>query len=438
MKTILYIDHSKTLRGSPISLLYTLQALDRARYRPVVAVIHPSNEINRHYRDQNIETIDWPGICTFQHTALEWTAFYRPLTWPLLVRTASGWLKGERRTLALVESVGPDLVHLNSAVLVPSAHALYRKGVPFVWHIREGPAHGHLGVRYAGMRHAMLRWPSELIFLSEAERLEWTGGARGRVITNFVDFKRFDRNLDGKLVRHELGIEEDAPLVLYLGGTSVVKGIFPLLQALALAKRAEPRLICLMPGSVYKPSGRRVSTIARAVLPLIGSGTRAQLVDKTIQRLGLEKICIRTAFDPRVERLLAACDLVVFPATTNHFARPIVEAGAMAKPVVASRFPILQELVKHDETGLLVPTGDPGALANAIVALLRDRRKRLEFGERAYAIAKMRFDATNNTKAIMQVYDDLINARRSTDGQQISQPAIAVGRGLNISGKKTT
>jgi glycosyltransferase involved in cell wall biosynthesis len=161
------------------------------------------------------------------------------------------------------------------------------------------------------------------------------------------------------------------------------------------------------------------------------------LVDKTIQRLDLKKICIRTAFDARVERLLAACDLVVFPATTNHFARPIVEAAAMAKPVVASRFPILQELVKHDETGLLVPPGDPGDLANALVTLLRDRRKRLEFGERAYAIAKMRFDATNNTKAIMQLYDDLIAAQRSSDGQQISQTRHRAVS-LSISGKKTT
>jgi glycosyltransferase involved in cell wall biosynthesis len=146
-------------------------------------------------------------------------------------------------------------------------------------------------------------------------------------------------------------------------------------------------------------------------------------MEQTIIGLGLENTCVRTGFVPDVEKLIAACDLVVFPSTTNHFARPIIEAGAMAKPVVASRFPILQELVKHGETGLLVPPGDVIALAGAIVALLQDPQKRTEFGERAYAIARRRYDARDNTKAVMQIYDDVIFAKRATRGHQTSQAA---------------
>ena len=59
---------------------------------------------------------------------------------------------------------------------------------------------------------------------------------------------------------------------------------------------------------------------------------------------------------------MAACDLLVFPATTNHFARPIVEAGAMGKPVVASRFPIIEELVKNGETGFSFRPENPALL----------------------------------------------------------------------------
>jgi glycosyltransferase involved in cell wall biosynthesis len=413
VKTILYIDHSAMLGGSPISLLYTLQTLDRSRYRPVVALIRPSQEVNRHYSDHGIETISWPGVRTFNHTALGWAAIHRPVTWTAAVKTATGWLKSERRTLALIDSVNPDLVHLNSAVLMPSAHALYRTKVPFVWHVREGAAYGHLGLRFGYMRRAMLRWPSEIIFLSEAERMEWVGGTRGRVVPNFVNFTRFDRSIDGRQVRRELGIEEDAQILLYLGGTSVVKGIFPLLRALALAKRQAHKLVCLMPAPAYKPSGRWISKLARAVLPPLGWCTRAQRVDQTIKQLGLEKICIRLDFVPCIERLLAACDLLVFPATTNHFARPVIEASAMARPVVASRFPILEELVKHGETGLLVPPDESKPLAAAILALLRDPQKRVDFGERAYAIAKKRYDATINTQAIMRVYEEVLAVHRT-------------------------
>ena len=115
---------------------------------------------------------------------------------------------------------------------------------------------------------------------------------------------------------------------------------------------------------------------------------------------------------------MAACDLLVFPATTNHFARPIVEAGAMGKPVVASRFPIIEELVKNGETGLLVPPGESGALAEAIIALLRDPEKRARFGERAHAIARLRFDARINAQAIMRVYDDALATHHSPTGSK--------------------
>lgn len=276
-----------------------------------------------------------------------------------------------------------------------------------------GAAHGHFGLRYKFMRQAMLRWPSELILLSEAERLEWVGGLRGCVIPNFVDFARFDHSMDGKRVRRELGIEEGGKVVLSLGGLSPVKGIFPLLRALALVKEQEPRVTCLMPGSVYQPPGRRMSRLARAVLPAMGSGTHAQRVDQTIRDLGLEKTCIRTGFMPHVEKLIAAYDLVVFPAVTNHFARPMMEAAAMGKPVVASRFPILEELVDHEDTGLLVPPGEPEALADAILALLQDPRKRGHFGKRAHDIARLRYDLTVNVKRIMQVYDDILGANRT-------------------------
>jgi glycosyltransferase involved in cell wall biosynthesis len=143
-------------------------------------------------------------------------------------------------------------------------------------------------------------------------------------------------------------------------------------------------------------------------LPLFGSGTLGQRVEKTIADFGLEHTIIRKGFILKVERLLAACDLLVFPAITNHFARPIVEAAAMGKPTVASHFPIIEELVKHDETGLLVPPGDPEALAEAILELLKDPERSARLGKTAYALARSRYDATSRIQAIVEIYDQLL------------------------------
>ena len=75
-------------------------------------------------------------------------------------------------------------------------------------------------------------------------------------------------------------------------------------------------------------------------------------------------------FRPDPERLNAAADLVVFPSTLPHFARPVIEAGAMAVPVVASRLGGVEELVEDGMTGILVPPGDPAALGDAIARVL--------------------------------------------------------------------
>ena len=89
-----------------------------------------------------------------------------------------------------------------------------------------------------------------------------------------------------------------------------------------------------------------------------------------------------------------------------------MEAAAIGKSIVASRFPIIEELVEHEETGLLVSASEPAPLADAILALLRDREKREHLGERARDIARLRYDATVNVKRIMQVYDDVLGANR--------------------------
>ena len=51
----------------------------------------------------------------------------------------------------------------------------------------------------------------------------------------------------------------------------------------------------------------------------------------------------------------------------------LVEAGLMGRPVVASDIGGIRDIVRHGENGFLVPPGDPKALANAIVSVLKDR-----------------------------------------------------------------
>ena len=105
--------------------------------------------------------------------------------------------------------------------------------------------------------------------------------------------------------------------------------------------------------------------------------------------------------------------MLVWPATVPHFSRPVIEAGAMAKPVIASDWPSSRELVVPDKTGVLVPPSKPRELADAILRLLDHPNDSREMGERGYALARDRYDASRNVVTIMTVYDDLLKVRHS-------------------------
>ncbi len=406
-RTILYIQHAGTLGGSCTSLRYMVEALDRRRFRPIVALTKPTPQLVDYHAAAGLEVIEWPGIETFDHTTAGWSSLWRPLSWEPLAKGLAGWRETERRTLELVERVRPDLVHLNSAVLVASARALHRRRVPFVWHVREYPERGHIGLRHRYHCRALATWPSTAIFLSEVGCRAW--GNSGVIVPEFIDFSRFTPDVDPLEARRRLGIPEGAKTVLYVGGLQAIKGYGTLVHALSRLRSRIQTLVCLMPGCL--PQGPVTTLVGRAgqfAFHALGIRTPIERIESLGEDLGVAELCRRMPFSDDVPSLIAASDLLVFPSTVDHFARPVVEAAAMERPVVASRFPMLEDVVLHGETGLLVPPANPDALAVAIAQLLADPQLARAMGVAGRARVLERFDVARNTEAMMRVYDEAI------------------------------
>jgi starch synthase len=231
------------------------------------------------------------------------------------------------------------------------------------------------------------------------------------VIPNFADHRRFDRTLDGSGVRAELGVPPEAPLVLYFGGVSALKGGHVLLPALLRARREVPGLHALVAGAEAPWSRSPVARAARAVLPLLGTGTERQRFLRAYHDGGMEHWVRLLPFRPDPERLIAAAGVVVFPSTRPHFARPVIEAGAMATPVVASRLGGVEELVEEGRTGLLVPPGDAQSLGAAIARVLRDPELARRMGEAGYARSLREYARGPALEHLLAVYDAVLRGR---------------------------
>jgi glycosyltransferase involved in cell wall biosynthesis len=359
------------------------------------------------YSDSGISVLPWPDVIPFDHCTGAYCSLREPSTWRPFLGAALHWRRSARRTIELINHVKPALVHLNSMALSPCATALCDEGIPFVWHVRESPATGVFGLRRNLISRLLETHGDEVIFLSGDDRQAWVKNKRGIVIENFVSDGSLQ--IDQEQARAELDLDRTAAVICYVGGLYPLKGIFPLLDALAILRLSFPNIVCLMPGSQYTPSGRWQSRVARSLLPLFGSGTLAQRVEERIRCLGLTKTCTLAGFQRNIGTWISASDLMVFPSLAPHFARPVIEAAFGGRPSVASNLAGVAGLVEHGSTGLLVEPGNPQVLAKACARLLGDQELRAKMGARAMSLARQRFSAAAGVRKIEAIYDRILD-----------------------------
>lgn len=385
-RPIFYVHHEYALGGAPLSLLYLLRRLDRRRYLPRVICLREGPAATL-YREEKIpvNVVCGPDL---SHTELVWfRAWQLPkLLWRLLVSVPLFFRL--RRTMRREASGSHPLVHLNSSTLVVAALAAKSLGFPVVWHIREPLARGYLGVRRALLRLAIRTLAARVIAISrhDAAQLGKMPDGLVRVIYNFVDLSQFDVACPTGALRKELNIPKSAPVILFLGGDARVKGADILLVSapVVLEELRDAHLIFageMRSGFALKVS-ESVSDFLRSRLHVLG---------------------------PRrdVPSLLADATILVFPSIVPHFARPVIEAAAMAKPVVASDLGGVRELISPGETGILIPPNDPVALGRAILDLVRDPARSYRLGQQALIRAREEFDALRNAADTFEVYSEI-------------------------------
>jgi glycosyltransferase involved in cell wall biosynthesis len=144
-------------------------------------------------------------------------------------------------------------------------------------------------------------------------------------------------------------------------------------------------------------------------------------------------------FQPDVAPFLQQADIVLVPSRLESFGNVAVEAALMARPVVAARVQGLAEVVDHGTTGLLVPSGDARALAEAVEDLLLDWPAARGYGGAARRRAVEHFGVQRYRRALLLVLDELVPSpgRRRPDhssgcSEPTSRPADGARRGEHL------
>jgi glycosyltransferase involved in cell wall biosynthesis len=100
-------------------------------------------------------------------------------------------------------------------------------------------------------------------------------------------------------------------------------------------------------------------------------------------------------------RALGGADVFVLSSRNEAFSVALLEAAALGKPVVATNVCGVPELIRDGDTGVVVPSEDPEALARGILRLLDDRRFAAQCGQRLQELVRTRFTLENTSRSYL-------------------------------------
>ena len=196
--------------------------------------------------------------------------------------------------------------------------------------------------------------------------------------------------------------EEDFEIVHY--GISPRDGVAPY-------EGSEPRLLCV--GRLIPIKGHlvllRALAQARARVPgvtldIAGRGPLEPALKSYARELALGEAARFLGFVSPVQRAIEDAAIVVVPSLGEGFGMVALEAMERARPVIASAVGGLPEIVADGESGLVVPSGDAEALAEAIVALAGDLGRATEMGRAGRERALAEFPPERSAERIEELY----------------------------------
>ena len=320
----------------------------------------------------------------------------RHITLPLTAKAPWAMWRNAAALAALARSEGVALIHARSRAPAWSALiAARRLGLPFVT-----TYHGAYNEGFPGKRlyNSVMARGDRVIAISHfiADLIRARHGvdeARLRVIPRGVDLRRFDPALVSAerlaALRAAWGVAEGQPIIMLPARVTRWKGQMVLVEAMA---RLPGDALALLVGDATERPAFQAELQAR--IASLGLQDRVRLVGH--------------ATDMPAALMLA--DVVVHASTdAEAFGRTVIEAQAMARPVIASDLGAPRETVAEGITGWRTPPGDAAALAAALSrALAMTDSERAALGARARAAVLSGYTTAAMQAATIATYRELL------------------------------
>ena len=283
-----------------------------------------------------------------------------------------------------------SLVHLNNGILINDAGVLgaFLSGVPSIVHSR-GPEFSGLTSRFFS------RFPRR--FIAVSKYISKTISALG-VNENFIDIipegldiENFISTADGINVRQELSLLDTKPIIGMIGCLVAWKGQDIFLKACAKVLESRDCNILIVGDTPdNRPEYR-------------------QSLQKLAEHLSIREKIFFLGHRNDIPSIIDACDIIVHASTSPEpFGRVIIEAMALAKPVIATEPGGPSEIIENGEDGFLVPPADPEIIAERLKLLIDQPDIGKRMGNKARQKVLQEYSIENHAKKMLISYSHII------------------------------
>jgi len=353
-------------RGGAEQLLVNAAAhLDRSRFEYEVAYLLPHKDA----LVADLESAGLPVHCIGGARSLSWIPALR----------------------SLVAARGIDLVHVHSPLPAIGAR-LALSGMPIVCTEHQVWERYHRATYWANLltfgRNTRVFTVSDEVrrTVRPPRALRWLPMPPTETLYYGLDHSSVEqwRSLDG--VRDEFSISQSAPLIGTVGNFKSHKGYGYLLEAASKVLEAFPD----------------------ARFMLVGQGPMEDEMRRKAKELGLDDAVIFAGFRTDATRLINAFDIFTMASIHEGLSIALLEAMALAKPVVITAAGGNPEAVENGMSGIVVPPRDPDALAEQITRVLGEAKLAERLGGAAEK-RSARFDIRTSVRHTEAVYEELLS-----------------------------
>lgn len=366
---ILYVHHYGGIGGAGISLLNYSKILGK---KNELIVYCPDDLIDmfNYLKEHGIKVKKYnkkPGMIPYYSGSRIGKSFFLGLL--DIVRNKKYWEN-------IIIQEDPEIVIVNSMVLTPMGKTIKKCNKKAVCVVRETFKDRKISIFNIILKRFLNEFFDGVIFLSKYDlNTAHLNKPIQKVINNFVylDACNTETNFSSDSAKNR-----DEPFkILFVGGYSKLKGTHVIIKALNILK--DKYNIKL---NIYGYKKNYSSKVKKHLFFL--KENYIYKIDKFIEKHNLEKYIEYHGVSKNLDEAFQENDILIFPSTKPHQARPAFEIGLYRKPVIISDFEQTKEFVIDGYNGLCFKPNDYIDLSKKIEQLIIDKNLLKQLGENNY------------------------------------------------------